>query len=616
MSDPLLDLIGVASPQVTPAPGAPTSAHALPGQGAQDPLLSMLGVTAPAQPAPAPPAAPAPATAPQSSSLLDGIGHAAYGAAKGAADMVQGPAQAVLHGANWLYDKMAEGSSTPKGPAGKMLSQLSQSFDKHLQEQETQYQNATPGSVSAGLGRFGAGVAPFLLSGGGTSASQVPGAVATASKLAQALRATGSAATQGAAFGLGQPVNDVQYDARGTNNYADSKVAQGAVGAAGGVASLPVGAALARLIRPNTSPDVASLIDQGISLTPGQILGGGYKSLEDKMTSIPLLGDMVKGAQQRTVGQFNTAAYNRALNPIGDNADGVVGRDGVQMVKDKLGAAYDDLLPKLTFTADPQFSSEYSKISGMASGLPSPQASQFEKVMQNVFVNKLGPQGSMDGIALKGVESDLSRLAKGYAGDASFDNRNLGSAIGETLSSIRSSLSRSNPQFADRLANINDGYANYARIRQAASSLGAKDGVFTPAQLQNAVKAGDKSAGKGNFATGNATMQDLSEAGKNIIGSNYPDSGTAGRGAILALPAIAGAAYASPLATALGAGAGALAAAPYTGVGQKIASALLAKRPALASPLAQALRSGAPTTGAVISPALAQFLAQQPQGGQ
>ena len=63
----------------------------------------------------------------------------------------------------------------------------------------------------------------------------------------------------------------------------------------------------------------------------------------------------------------------------------------------------------------------------------------------------------------------------------------------------------------------------------AASSVAAKDGVFTPAQLHAAVKAKDKSMDKGAFARGNALMQDLSSAGKNVLPSNIPDSGTAGR---------------------------------------------------------------------------------------
>jgi hypothetical protein len=113
------------------------------------------------------------------------------------------------------------------------------------------------------------------------------------------------------------------------------------------------------------------------------------------------------------------------------------------------------------------------------------------------------------------------------------------------------------------------------------------EGIFTAAQLQNAVKAGDKSVGKGAFATGNALMQDLSGAGQRVLGSKYPDSGTAGRG-LLALLAPGGVAAGlatapgSTLGTLGGIGLGSL---PYTQLGQRAAAALLTARPQLAQPL-------------------------------
>ena len=54
----------------------------------------------------------------------------------------------------------------------------------------------------------------------------------------------------------------------------------------------------------------------------------------------------------------------------------------------------------------------------------------------------------------------------------------------------------------------------------------AEEGVFSPAQLQNAVRAMDKSKDKARFAEGKALMQDLSESGKTVLGSKVPDSGT------------------------------------------------------------------------------------------
>jgi hypothetical protein len=119
--------------------------------------------------------------------------------------------------------------------------------------------------------------------------------------------------------------------------------------------------------------------------------------------------------------------------------------------------------------------------------------------------------------------------------------------------------------------------------------LGAEEGIFSPAQLQSAVKAMDKSKDKGKFAKGEALMQDLSESAKTALGNKVPDSGTPYRALIAALAASggAGAAGLPAVATALGG----LAASPllYSGPGQQLTATLLARRPAGANALANSL---------------------------
>jgi hypothetical protein len=420
------------------------------------------------------------------------------------------------------------------------------------------------------------------------------------------LRAASIPATIGKGAAVGGAIGALSPVTGDSESFAAQKAKQVGIGAAGGGAASALGAGLSRVIRPNTAPEVQQLINQGVTPTPGQILGNGFARFEEKLTSAPVLGGMITNAKRRSMDDFNRAAYARALDPIGQKAPASVGRQGVEAVKDALGKAYDDILPKLLFKADQQFSDELANLTSMARSMPAPQAKQFEKIVREKLVSRLGPQGAMDGMALKGVESELNRIAKGYRGDASFDNRQLGDAVGELLTSVRSSLQRTNPQFADDLAKINQGYGNYALIRDAASKQGAADGIFTPAQLSAAVRAADKSAGKGKFATGKARLQDLSDPGKSVLGSKYPDSGTAGRGfavgsALGSVPA-AVLAYQNPMLGALTLGGtllgGGAAMAPYTALGQRLAAGLLTKRPDAAAPIARGLLSTSPMLGA------------------
>jgi len=392
----------------------------------------------------------------------------------------------------------------------------------------------------------------------------------------------------------------------------ESRLANTAMGAGGALAGNLLARGAARVISPNTAPEVKSLLDQGVSLTPGQVLGGAAKATEDKLTSVPLLGDFIKNAQGRSIEDFNRAAYNRALAPIGENAgkDFPVGREGMSIVKQKLGAAYDALLPKLSFKADQQFGQDVANLrnlagAGTGTSLGAAEAKQFEDILKNTVIRRMTPQGNMSGDVVKIVESDLGRLAKGYASDPSFDKRQLGSAIAQLQASVRDNLMRSNPAEAKTLQAINEGYANFTRLRRAASSTGTDMGLFTPAQLAAAVKAADTSVGKGNTAIGEALMQDLSDAGKRVLPSKIPDSGTAGRGMLGAVVAGGAGAFAHPAvpaAIALGAGA-------YTRPGTAALSALLSQRPAIAQPISELLRQSAPYAaigGAAALPLLRQ----------
>jgi hypothetical protein len=171
-------------------------------------------------------------------------------------------------------------------------------------------------------------------------------------------------------------------------------------------------------------------------------------------------------------------------------------------------------------------------------------------------------------------------------------------------------VERSAPQYAQALKATNEGWANFVRVQRASSMLGAENGIFTPEQLQSAVRALDVSRNKGAFARGEALMQDLSESARTAMGNRVPDSGTPLRHAVgvgfaglaghQVLPGVAEAA-AVP-AAAVG---GALMA-PYTKTGQKLAAMLLTQRPAGAKLLADDIRALAPYLGAAAVPALSK----------
>lgn len=329
------------------------------------------------------------------------------------------------------------------------------------------------------------------------------------------------AAGLGAVAGAMNPVEDAR-------NYATEKAKQvlfgTAAGGVGGAVFNRIGAAL----NPKMTDAQRLLAEEGVTLTPGQLAGGSLSRLEEKATSTPFLGAQISEARQKGIEQFNSAALNRALSPIGQKTD-KIGREGFQEVKQKIGDAYDDVLSQIAVTADAQFANDLNALRAAAQNLPKAQADQFDSLLNNLVLSRFTQAGKMSGEQMKKVESELGRKASNYMRDASADVRDMGAALREAQNVLRQTVMRSNPQKAGELQAINNAFAQYARIRRATTSLGAEDGVFSPAQLLNAVKAEDKTVGKAGFGQGKAMLQDLAEAGKSVLGNKVPNSGTADR---------------------------------------------------------------------------------------
>jgi hypothetical protein len=138
-------------------------------------------------------------------------------------------------------------------------------------------------------------------------------------------------------------------------------------------------------------------------------------------------------------------------------------------------------------------------------------------------------------------------------------------------------------------------------VERAGGYLGSKEGVFSPAALNNSAKAMDSTLRKRGFARGKALMQDYATRGENVLGNTIPDSGTPIRSAVLA--ALAGGLSHNPLLAApmiAGAAGGLL----YSKPVQSLATGLLASRPVGAEVAAGLTRRFAPVVASDAAPYL------------
>ncbi len=499
---------------------------------------------------------------------------AARGVGMGMADPIHGGAQLLTKALpsgvvdagnklnNWLAEKTGLVAPIPAG-----------GVDQMVREREQQYTDSRGGNA----GFDGWRLAGNLLSPANMGvARMLPGAATTAGRVA-------TSAAGGAISAAAQPVI-------GGDDFATEKGRQIAVGAlAGGAVPAVVGAG-ARVISPKASlnPNLKLLADAGVKPTIGQTLGGVANRVEEKATSIPILGDAISSARAQTLEQFNRAAINRASGKVGASVD-EVGQSGVAKAGDALSAAYDDAISKVKFVRfDQQFASDLGQLRNMAQALTPPMRSKFNQKLDDVVGGRVSAAGSMLGETVKKVDSELGNLAGRYGKSSVASEQELADAFKQLQALLRQQVARSSPAASDALKKADAGWANLVRVEGAAKAAKNNGGVFTPAQLNMAIQTADGSVRKRAVARGTALMQDLANAGQNVIGNKVPNSFTTDR-ALIAGGGL-GAYFINPLIPAgLLGGAG-----MYSGPAQSLLRGAVSSRPAAAEQIAALFNKSSP----------------------
>ena len=403
---------------------------------------------------------------------------------------------------------------------------------------------------------------------------------------------------QGIITGAAQPVLE--------GDFGEGKLDQlktGAMFGAGGGAAAPL---ISRVIKPKSNPDAQLLLKEGVKPTAGQLLGGFLGRTEDKMMSIPIIGDAIRHGRIKAQEEFNRAAYKRALQGMDVNVDDIpLGKAGVGQIKKILSDEYDDLLGKMTFKTDTKFFDEMDAIRKESAKLGGREDKSFNSLLDELYTR--GKSNTLSGKDYKKIEAKLYDKAKSFKGSTDPYQKDLGKILEDTIGTFKESMRRHNPDQSVRFDQVNKNYANYVRLSGATKSTASQADGFTPSHLAMGVKGADKSGRKDDFATNTALMSDLSDAAVNTLNSKIPDSGTVGRllasGGVLAggTQMAATAPYIPYLAGAAGIGS-----APYVLGGRQLMAALLAKRPKGAKRFAHEISKTAPVIGAASGVALNQ----------
>lgn len=417
----------------------------------------------------------------------------------------------------------------------------------------------------------------------------IPGGVATRTGI-NALRA---GALSGAISGVLTPDGSDEH-------FWRDKVLGAGVGAGVGAAVGKGVNAISGLVAPTLRATVGKLMSEGVELTPGQMTGGHLKRAEDALSSVPILGSVIRAAQKRSFETFNRAAINRSLDDIGVKLPKGLdsGHDAIGFAQDEFSKAYGQVIPRMSGTLDNPMRQDLLNVLGkaQAQNLPQEYQEQLLHIIKTEVVGNLGAGGRMTGEAAQKIGTQLDALIKPMRISPNPYVQHMGRLLREVDQSLDDMMSRQNPILQATKDRIDAGYAKFKSVQQAAAAVGTHpDGTFTPAQLNRAIKARDRSKDKAAFARGDAMMQDLAIAARDVLPQVVRDSGTPERGAYMAMAG--GAVPIEPHTAAALAGM----AVPYTAPVSRALNATinrLTQGPGIArNALAEILRRGAPLAG-------------------
>ena len=322
-------------------------------------------------------------------------------------------------------------------------------------------------------------------------------------------------------------------------DYGLEKLKQIGGGAVEGLFGGEAMRALGKVASPVFSKSVEFLRKEGVEMTPGTLASGMLKGVvkrgESALASLPVLGSFIQSAENRSLESFNKAVANRVLKPLGEKVpdDVKAGRSAVEYVKMKVGDAYDRLLPHLSFQLDSVFADGVKQLKETAvSRLPPESQKHVASLFESIIGSRLEQGGGvLDGKMLKTVDSELAYESRTYMKVQDPVQRRVGEVIDGFRELFKENLARMNPKYAKQLNDTNSAWAAYIRMRDASvrtvKSGERKIGVFSPTDLLREIKS---KTSKGAFASGNGLMQDLAEAGAQVLPETVHDSGTVERG--------------------------------------------------------------------------------------
>lgn len=342
--------------------------------------------------------------------------------------------------------------------------------------------------------------------------------------------ATGGGRGGNFARGVG---TDAAYAGIYGENTGQGALPSAGLGALGSVGGRAIGGTLGKGLGGfQRAIGAETLVDRGIPLTTGQHLGGMAKSFEDRLTGVPMVGDVVNARRTEGFEGLQRSLQNEAGAPIGARFDG---GDWREALPDQFGQAYDDATAGVNVPLDDTFRNEMMEISGRQ--MPDDYAAAFDAVGMH-RVNPAVRSGALTGDsyqqAMRGISAAKSKASS--VGVSGFEDVYRGN-LSDMQASLRGQMERGGgSQVVEGLGKADKAYRmakviQDAQTRAAGGSLSGVPGLPAPSQFLAASTANAKKF------DGKRPFGQILDAAQQVMPSKIGDSGTAGRLAQMALPA-------------------------------------------------------------------------------
>lgn len=340
----------------------------------------------------------------------------------------------------------------------------------------------------------------------------------------------------------------------------------GLLGSLGGqVAARTVGAGL-RGVR---DPAVELLRARGVPLTVGQAsgnsgrFGAGVRNVENALTSVPGVSGVVNARYREGLEGFNEAAFRELPGHSGQTGSG-----GIVDAGDLVDGAY-SFLDSTTLPVDAPFAGSQAAVRADLPTLPG-YGREVGAGMDAIDASASRMGGALPGrewqSAVRNTRADRSSIA-----GQPFARPAMG-ALDEVEANLMGLAQRQGPAGTiDQLNDANVLNGQYQTLLRALDNGPAQqaDELFTPARLDAASRQGANAfGGRAASIGGDRPFYDLTTAGRSVLPSTVPDSGTATRGLVAGGVLGAGG-------LAAGGGAGAIGGDAQTGAGYGLGTALL-----------------------------------------